>query len=100
MSQIEVRKNFAALAPQAVRLKAQEMAEKLAAEYNLEWKWESQTIIDFVGKRFPSKGVTGKLAVEGQNVKLTVFLPFMLAPLGGKIEAEARAILDNIEAGR
>ena len=101
MAQIDIRKSFTALAPQQVRLKAEEVAQNLSGEYGLEWKWASPTRIEFTGTKWPSKGVSGSLTVEGSSVALLISMPDMLhAMLGKKIEAEARSFIDAIDRGR
>jgi putative polyhydroxyalkanoate system protein len=89
MSQIHIRKKHA-LGKQRARKTAEQLAGKLASEYNAKCRWKNDNL------EFSSKGVNGRLHVSHDEVDIKVNLGLMLRPLRGKIEDGILAQLDDI----
>lgn len=88
MSHIDIRHTHS-LAPTKARSAVQEVAEKLAARFGMEYDWDGDTL------NFNRSGVDGHIALEPKNVHVTAKLGFLLAALKGPIEAEIRRVLEE-----
>lgn len=88
MSHIEISHSHS-LAPAKARSAVQEVAEKLAARFGMEYNWDGDTL------NFNRSGVDGHIALEPKNVHVTAKLGFLLAALKGPIEAEIRRVLEE-----
>jgi putative polyhydroxyalkanoate system protein len=89
MSRIHVRKKHK-LGHARARKTAEELAEKLAAEYNAKYAWKGDDL------EFKSTGVNGQLHVKDDEVEIDVSLGMMMWPFKSKIEQGLRAELDAI----
>ena len=76
---------------------AQYMAQQLSKELSIEWRWTTDKRIDFEAPSGIAKGTTGNLTFEGSTATIEVNLPFMLAPMRGKIECQINGRFEAIE---
>ncbi|WP_020651550.1 polyhydroxyalkanoic acid system family protein [Massilia niastensis] len=70
------------LGPVAARTAADQVAQRLAAEYGLECKWDGDVL------RFERSGVDGALTLEGQSAALRIRLGFFMSAFAPSIEAK------------
>ncbi|MGD8311663.1 MAG: polyhydroxyalkanoic acid system family protein [Gammaproteobacteria bacterium] len=92
MSHIHIRKKHT-LGKQRARKTAEQIAGKLASEYNATCRWKKDNL------EFSSSGVNGCLHVSGDEVEIQVDLGLMLRPFRAKIENGIIAQLDEILGG-
>lgn len=71
---------------------AQQLADKLKADFDLESTWKGDTLV------FNRSGLKGQLAVTEKDVNLEISLGFMLKAFKGKIQAEVDKNLDKLFA--
>ena len=76
------------------RKAVQEVAEKLAERFGIEYDWDGDTL------NFNRTGVDGHIALEPKQLHVTAKLGFLLSALKGPIEAEIRRVLDENSADR
>ena len=74
---------------EGVKQRLQQLSDKLADKYGLTSQWKSATEAEVKGK-----GATGKITCTADKVAISIDLPFMLAPLKGKIEEKVSNELD------
>lgn len=89
MSQIHIRKKHT-LGKQHARRTAEQLAGKLASEYNAKYRWKNDNLV------FSSKGVNGSLHVSHDEVEIKVDLGLMLRPFRTRIRDSILAQLDDI----
>lgn len=65
--------------------KAEELAKTMADRFNIQWKWEGNTI-RFDAPSGAAKGTKGEVAVSDKDVRVAIDLPFMLRVMKGTIE--------------
>ncbi|MBI2898478.1 MAG: polyhydroxyalkanoic acid system family protein [Deltaproteobacteria bacterium] len=94
MATIELRKRHG-LSKEAARKKAAEIAERLQAKLDLEWRWSGDSIL-FEATRGKAKGAKGSLDVGDGEIAVSVDLPFLLRPLKGIVAAKIQAKLDEL----
>lgn len=70
------------LSPEQARAAAQQVAQKIAAEYGLACKWDGDVL------RFERSGVEGALSLEGQRAALRIRLGFFMTAFASAIEAK------------
>ena len=78
----------------AARSAADKMAEHLGKRFGLAGDWRGN-VLDF-----HRPGVTGSLAVDEKDVRLTVNLGFLLKAMRGSIEGAVHEELDKLFAAR
>lgn len=88
MSNIDIHHPHS-LAPGQARKAVQEVAEKLAERFGVDYDWAGDTL------NFTRSGVDGHIALEPQQLHVTAKLGFLLGALKGPIEAEIRRVLDE-----
>jgi putative polyhydroxyalkanoate system protein len=76
----------------AARAAADQMAEHLGRRFGLRGDWKGN-VLDF-----ERPGVTGSLAVDDKDVRLTVTLGFLLKAMRGSIEGAVHEELDKLFA--
>ncbi len=76
----------------AARAAADKMAEQLGRKFGLEGGWKGN-VLDF-----ERPGVTGSLAVDAKDLRLTVNLGFLLKAMRGSIEGAVQEELDKLFA--
>lgn len=81
MSEISIVQEHVLSLEQA-RAAAQQVAQKLAAEYDLACQWDGDVL------RFERSGVEGALSLEGQRAALRIRLGFFMSAFASSIEAK------------
>ena len=76
----------------AARAAADRMAEHLGRKFGLEGDWKGNVL------SFERPGVTGSLAVDDKDLRLTVNLGFLLKAMRGSIEGAVQEELDKLFA--
>ena len=74
----------------AARAAADKMAEHLGRKFGLEGDWKGNVL------NFERPGVTGSLAVDDKDLRLTVSLGFLLKAMRGSIESAVQEELDKL----
>jgi len=74
----------------AARAAANKMAEHLGRKFGLEGDWKGNVL------EFERPGVTGSLAVDDKDLRLTVNLGFLLKAMRGSIEGAVQEELDKL----
>lgn len=69
------------------RKAVEEVAEKLAERFDVEYDWDGDTL------NFNRSGVDGRIALAPKQLHVTAQLGFLLSALKGPIEAEIRRVL-------
>ena len=70
------------LSPAAARTAAEQVAQRLAAEFGLACKWDGDVL------RFERSGVDGDLRLEGQSAALRIRLGMLMSAFAPAIEAK------------
>ena len=70
------------LSPEQARAAAQQVAQRISAEYGLECKWEGDVL------RFERSGVEGVLSLEDQRAAMRIRLGFFMGAFAPAIEAQ------------
>ena len=78
----------------AARSAADKMAEHLGRKFGLQGDWKGNVL------NFERPGVTGSLAVDDKDVRLTVSLGFLLKAMRGSIERAVHEELDKLYAAK
>lgn len=88
MSNIDIR--HAHSLPHAQARKAvQEVADKLAERFGVDYDWNGDTL------NFARGGVEGKIDLAPRSLRVTAHLGFLMSAFRGPIEAEIRRVLDE-----
>ena len=88
MSHIAIRHPHS-LGYQQARDSAQSVAEKLNAEYGLDYRWEGDSL------HFKRTGIDGHIVVEEHQVLVNVKLGMLLRPMKPRLEEEIHRFLDQ-----
>ena len=88
MSRIHVERSHA-LSHDAVRAKAEKLAERLAREYDVRYQWRGDTL------EFKRSGADGQIEVGADTVRVEVRLGLLLSAMGGMIKREIEKALDE-----
>ena len=76
--------------PHAKARKAvQEVAEKLAERFGVEYDWDGDTL------NFARGGVDGRIDLAPKSLRVTANLGFLMSAFKGPIESEIRRVLDE-----
>jgi putative polyhydroxyalkanoate system protein len=70
------------LTPDAARSAADQVAQRMAAEYGLDCKWDGDVL------RFERSGVEGALTLEGQSAAMRIRLGLFMGAFAPAIEAK------------
>jgi len=70
------------LTPEAARTAAEGVAQRIAAEYGLDCKWDGDVL------RFERSGVEGEMTLEGQSAAMRIRLGFLMGAFAPTIEAK------------
>ena len=70
------------LSPEQARAAAQQVAQRIAAEYGLACKWDGDVL------RFERSGVEGALSLEGRQAAMRIRLGFFMGAFAPAIEAK------------
>jgi putative polyhydroxyalkanoate system protein len=88
MSHIDIRHAHSLPLPKA-RKAVQEVADKLAERFGMDYEWEENTL------SFMRSGVDGKITLQSRELRVSARLGFLLSALKGPIEAEIRRVLEE-----
>lgn len=88
MSDIIIRRKHGKT-PADARASAEHMASELKEEFDLNYAWDGDVL------RFKRPGVTGDLALTGDEVALSIQLGFLLRALKPAIEREVHKFFDE-----
>jgi putative polyhydroxyalkanoate system protein len=91
MADIDIKRAHK-LGLRAARAAADKMAEHLGQRFGLAGDWDGNVL------HFERPGVTGALAVDEKDLRLTVNLGFLLRAMRGSIEAAVHEELDKLFA--
>ncbi len=83
------------LAKDEAKKRAEDLAKSLEAKFNLNWRWEADTI-RFEAPHGPAKGTTGAVAVSDKAVRVQIDLPFLLKMLKGTVESKVNEKLNQL----
>lgn len=78
-----------ALTPAKAKQAVSKIAERIAAEFSVQTRWEDNVL------HFQRSGVDGTIAVDGNQVNVNANLSFLLTPIRGRVESEIRRYLDE-----
>ena len=82
-----------ALAPAQARAAAQQVADKIADEYNLECEWEDNVLY------FERSGVQGSLTLEPTQAEMYIKLGFLMSAFSATIEAKVAENMRKVFSG-
>ncbi|SEN34766.1 putative polyhydroxyalkanoic acid system protein [Pseudomonas sp. ok272] len=88
MARISVERTHG-LGKQAAREKAEQLAEKLAAQYGLQPSWSGDTL------NLKRSGVKGAVHVGEDSIKVDVELGLLMSAMSGTIKSEIERALDK-----
>ncbi|MBD2837340.1 polyhydroxyalkanoic acid system family protein [Pseudomonas sp. JM0905a] len=88
MSRIHVERPHA-LGLEAVREKAEKLAQRLAREYDVRYQWRGDTL------EFKRSGADGSIEVSDARVRVEVKLGLLLSAMSGSIKREIERALDE-----
>ncbi|MCO6059705.1 polyhydroxyalkanoic acid system family protein [Pseudomonas sp. MOB-449] len=88
MARIHVERSHA-LGREAVREKAEKLAERLAREYDVRYQWRGDTL------EFKRSGADGLIDVSDSRVRVEVKLGLLLSAMSGSIKREIEKALDE-----
>lgn len=88
MARIHVERSHQ-LGKAAVREKAEQLAERLAREYDVRYQWRGDTL------EFSRSGADGRIEVSDDRVNVEVKLGLLLSAMGGSVKREIEKALDE-----
>ncbi|WP_375740522.1 polyhydroxyalkanoic acid system family protein [Pseudomonas boanensis] len=88
MARIHVERSHN-LGHEAVREKAEKLAERLAREYDVRYQWRGDTL------EFKRSGADGQIEVSNDKVRVEVKLGLLLSAMSGSIKREIEKALDD-----
>ena len=88
MSRITVERSQS-LGLAVAREKAEALAQRLACEYDVKYRWSGDTL------EFKRSGADGQIAVSADQVSVQLKLGLLLSALGGTIQREIEEVLDR-----
>ncbi|MBX9755934.1 MAG: polyhydroxyalkanoic acid system family protein [Pseudomonadaceae bacterium] len=71
------------------RAKAEQLAERLASEYDVRYRWVGNSL------EFKRSGADGLIAVTEDQVRVELNLGLLLSAMGGSIKREIEKTLDD-----
>jgi putative polyhydroxyalkanoate system protein len=71
------------------RAKAEQLAERLASEYEVRYRWVGDSL------EFKRSGVDGVIAVSADSVRVELSLGLLLSAMSGRIKTEIEQTLDK-----
>lgn len=77
------------LTPAKARKAVQEVADKLAERFGIDYEWDEDTL------NFSRSGVDGKIDLKPKQLRVSAQLGFLLSALKGPIESEIRRVLEE-----
>ncbi len=94
MSTIDVKRSHS-LPKEEAKKRAEELARSMQEKFNLEWKWQGDSII-FDAPRGAAKGTKGEVSVTDSEVRVQIDLPFLLRVMKGTIESKVNEKLNAL----
>ena len=92
MARIKVERSHN-LGREAAREKAEQLAERLAREYDVRYRWNGDCL------EFKRSGADGRIDVAEDSVKVQLNLGLLLSAMSGSIKREIEEVLDkNLKA--
>ena len=88
MAKITVEREHA-LGLEAARAKAEQLAERLAREFDVTYQWQDDTLL------FKRSGADGSIAVSDNRVRVELKLGLLLSAMSGSIKREIEQVLDK-----
>ncbi|OEC36699.1 putative polyhydroxyalkanoic acid system protein [Pseudomonas cuatrocienegasensis] len=88
MAKITVEREHA-LGREAARAKAEQLAERLAREFDVTYQWQGDTLL------FKRSGADGSIAVSDDRVRVELKLGLLLSAMSGSIKREIEQVLDK-----
>jgi len=82
------------LAPEQARAAAQQVADKLAEQFELECRWDGDVL------RFERSGVDGTLTLEPTQARLQIALGFLFSAFASQIEDKVAAKMRTVFASK
>ncbi|MET1081186.1 MAG: polyhydroxyalkanoic acid system family protein [Pseudomonas sp.] len=77
------------LGREVARARAEQLAERLASQYDLRYQWQGDVL------EFKRKGADGSIQVGDDQVRVELSLGLLLSALGGTIKREIEKGLDE-----
>ncbi len=78
---------------EAARAKAEQLAERLASEYDVRYRWAGNTL------EFKRSGADGRIDVHDGSVRVQLSLGLLLSAMSSSIKREIEEVLDkNLQA--
>jgi putative polyhydroxyalkanoate system protein len=78
------------LAPQQAREAAQQVADKLAEQFELDCRWDGDVL------RFERSGVNGSLTLRPNQAQLQIALGFLFSAFSAQIESKVAAKMRQV----
>ncbi len=88
MAKITVEREHA-LGREAARAKAEQLAERLAREFDVSYQWQGDMLL------FKRSGADGSIAVSDDQVRVDLKLGLLLSAMSGTIKREIEQVLDK-----
>ncbi|MCY1294152.1 putative polyhydroxyalkanoic acid system protein [compost metagenome] len=88
MARINVERSHS-LGRTAAREKAEQLAERLAREYDVRYRWNGDTL------EFKRSGADGRIEVSDDSVRVELNLGLLLSAMSGTIKREIERTLDE-----
>ncbi|MBM7061125.1 polyhydroxyalkanoic acid system family protein [Pseudomonas sp. UL073] len=88
MARIHVERSHS-LGRTAARAKAEQLAERLAREYDVSYRWNGDTL------EFKRSGADGRIEVSDDRVSVELKLGLLLSAMSGPIKREIEKTLDE-----
>ncbi|QLC73474.1 polyhydroxyalkanoic acid system family protein [Pseudomonas sp. LPB0260] len=77
------------LGREAARAKAEQLAERLAREFDVKYRWTGDTL------EFKRSGADGRIEVGEDRVHVELKLGLLLSAMGGSIKRQIEEVLDK-----
>lgn len=87
MSRINIQRPHS-LGRETARARAEQLAERLASEYHLSYRWAGDSL------EFKRSGASGRIEVGDDCVEIELKLGLLLSAMGGSIKREIERTLD------
>ena len=88
MSEITIQRSHG-LTLKKAKTAAEQIASDLSDEFNIEYKWDGNTL------NFHRSGISGTMAVDKKTIAINAKLSFLLRPIKSKIEREIHRFCDE-----
>ena len=93
MATIDIRRTHT-LGLEAAKQKAEGLADGMKEKLGITWAWSGNDI-KFDASSGMAKGVTGKVTVAAESIRIEIDLPFLLRAMKGTIESRVNSSLDR-----